>query len=168
MIYGFGLYGMGGYLTDPGELTFSHKVQALGVNILKSPYRDTDINIITEVIKDLPKDSKVILWGSSLGANNLPYIATLAKREIEGIWGFQASLYGMRYPIPANVKFAHEVFNSNVVETGGLGAYKWTKAPGNKVTNLYLSDRHDMHPGETEASQEMFLNEMKRVIHATN
>ncbi len=165
-IYGFGLYGMGGYLTDPIELSFSKRVEQLGVNIGHSPYRDTDIQLIVDSIRPLNSNVKIILWGSSLGANNLPYICSFIKRPIEGIWGFQASLYGMRYPIPSNVKFAHEVYNSNIVETGGLGAYTWVKAVDNKVTNLYLSDRHDMHPGETEAAQEMFLAEMKRVINA--
>lgn len=166
-IYGFGLYGMGGYLTDPIEYSFSKRVESLGVNISNSPYRDYEYTTISSIINSLPQNVKIILWGSSLGANNLPYICSLVKnRIIDGIWGFQASLYGMRYPIPQNVQFAHEVYNSSVLETGGLGAYKWVKANNNKTTNLYLSDRHDMHPGETEASQEMFLAEMRRVINA--
>ena len=163
MIYGFGLYGMGGYLTDPVEYSFSQRVKELGVNIANSPYLDTEVSTIVTTINKLPHSDKVILWGSSLGANNLPYIASYIAREVEGIWGFQASLYGMHFPIPQNVKFAHEVYNSTIPQTLGLGAYKWTKAQNNKITNLYLSDRHDMHPGETEGSQEMFLREMERV-----
>jgi hypothetical protein len=163
-IYGFGIYGMGGQLTDPGEERFTHMVKTLGVDIKGSPYRDYDIQTILDTINKLPEDSKIILWGSSLGANNCPYVASLTDRQIDGMWGFQASTYGMHHPITKNVKFAHEVYNPNWVQTLGMGAYKWTLAKDNKLTNLYVSVRYDFHPGETLEVENMFLREMRRVI----
>ncbi len=155
---------MYGPVTDPGEATFSKRVkEELKVDILSSPYRDYDINTIVTTILSLPRDTKLLLWGSSLGANNCPVVAhKIYPRKIDGMWGFQASIYGAQVVIPDNVAFAHEVYNSNYIETQGLGAYRWTKA--SKTTNLYLTDRHDIHPGETQAAQDMFLAEMKRVI----
>lgn len=163
--YGFGLYGMYGPVTDPGEKEFTEKVKALGVDVLGSPYRDYEVNTVVEQIKQLPTDVKIILWGSSLGANNCPVIASLINyRTIDGMWGFQASEYGAKVPITSNVLFAHEVYNPIYPETFGLGHYQWEKRPGNHTTNLYLTPRRDIHPGETEAAQEMFLGEIKRVI----
>jgi hypothetical protein len=163
-IFGFGMYGMGGNLTDPGELNFNHAVKSLGVNIKGSPYRDYDIQIIVDEINKLPEGSKILLWGSSLGANNCPYVASLTEKTIDGMWGFQASSYGMRYPITKNVKFAHEVYNPNWLQTLGMGTARWTLAKDNKLTNLYVDKRYDFHPGETSDTMGMFLKEIKRVI----
>lgn len=164
-VYGFGMYGMYGPATDPGEREFTEKVKALGVDVGASPYRDYQVNDIVAAINTLAMTAILLVWGSSLGANNCPVVAAyVPHRTIHGLWGFQASNYGAQVPIPPNVLFAHEVYNSIWAETFGLGAYRWTKAPGNTRTNLYLSDRHDFHPGETEASQAMFLGEMQRVI----
>jgi hypothetical protein len=164
--YGFGMYGMWGPVTDPGEAEFCQKVAALGVDIGASPYRDYDVNTIVAAINVLPSGVCVLVWGSSLGANNSPVVGSYTNRTIDGMWGFQASLYGAQVPITSNVKFAHEVYNPNLLETGGLGAYQWQVAAGNRRTNLYTSVRYDLHPGETESAQAMFLAEMKRVIGA--
>jgi hypothetical protein len=161
------MYGMWGPLTDPGEDVFSQEVAKLGVDIGRSPYRDYKVNEIATDFNSSPPGAIRLVWGSSLGCNNCPIVAAYAPHVvIHGMWGFQASLYGAQVPIPANCLFAHEVYNPNLAMTGGLGAYEWTKAPDNHVTNLYLSKRYDFHPGETTQVMEMFLAEMKRVIDA--
>ena len=164
-VIGRSMYGMWGRMTDPGEDVFSQEVAKLGVDIGNSPYRDYEVNQIVADFNAAPSNAIRLLWGSSLGANNCPVVASYAPHVIiHGMWGFQASLYGAQVPIPGNVLFAHEVFNSIWIETLGLGAYKWVRATGNSHTNLYLSDRGDFHPGETSAAETMFLAEMKRVI----
>ncbi len=164
-VIGRGMYGQFGTVTDPGERTFSAAVAELGVDIGGSPYQYYEVNQIAADFNAAPANAIRLLWGSSLGANNCPVVASYAPHVIiHGMWGFQASNYGAQVPIPGNVQFAHEVFNSIWIETLGLGAYKWVKAAGNSHTNLYLSDRGDFHPGETSASMAMFLAEMKRVI----
>ncbi len=164
-VIGRGLYGQYGPLTDPGEREFSAKVAGLGVEIGQSPYRDYQVNEIVTDFNTAQPDAILLLWGSSLGANNCPVVAAYTPhRIIHGMWGFQASEYGAKVSIQANVLFAHEVYNPAWPGTLGLGHYQWVRAPGNHVTNLYLSARYDMHPGETERSQEMFLAEIQRVI----
>ena len=159
------MYGQYGPLTDPGEREFAAKVAGLGVDIGQSPYRDYQVNEIVTDFNTASPDAILLLWGSSLGANNCPVVAAYTPhRIIHGMWGFQASEYGAKVPIQANVLFAHEVYNPAWPGTLGLGHYQWVRAPGNHVTNLYLSARYDMHPGETERSQQMFLNEIQRVI----
>jgi len=175
--YGFGLWGMWGPVTDPGEDQFSHRVgKELGIPIGASPYRDYDVNMIVEEILKLPPEAPVILWGTSLGANNAPVVAAYVNlrnpdRIIHGIWGFQASVWGAKarpgtvYPgITKNVRFAHLAYSTNPLNAG-LGAYVWEKAPGNKTTNLYAFDTKELHPGDGDVNvQDMFLAEMGRVI----
>ena len=164
-VIGRGMYGMWGPVTDHGEVEFSQKVRALGVDIAGSPYRDYQVDQIVADFTAAPAGSILLLWGSSLGANNCPVVASYAPNiVINGMWGFQASLYGSQVPIPSNVLYAHEAFNPNWIETGGLGAYQWVKAAGNAVTSLYTTPTSDGHPGETEAMQAKFLAEIGRVI----
>jgi len=169
--YGFGIFGMWGPVTDPGESQFSQRVRdEVGIDIQASPYRDYDVNTIVASICALPPEAKVLIWGSSLGANNAPVVASYVysqqpSRVINGIWGFQASLYGAQVPITRNVLFAHEAYNPAPIETFGLGAYRWTKADGNAITNVYYTTNNDLHPGDGDENvQNMFLAEMKRVV----
>lgn len=162
------MYGMYGPITDPGERQFTAMVKAAipGIDVGRSPYRDYEVN---QIVSDLRANASAIkiIWGSSLGANNCPVVSAYAGSiVIHGMWGFQASLYGSQVGIAANTLFAHEVMNPSIAMTGGLGAYKWTKAAGNHVTNLYISERYDFHPGETPQVEAMFIAEMKRVVAA--
>jgi hypothetical protein len=167
-VIGRGMCGLWGAITDLGETIFTQMVakEIPGIDIGRSPYRDYEVNQIAMDLNNAPPNAILLLWGSSLGANNCPVVATYAPHVvIHGMWGFQASLYGAQVPIPANVLFAHEVYSS-IVMTGGLGAYEWGRTTDNHVTNLYLSKRYDFHPGETSPVMAMFIAEMKRVIAA--
>ncbi len=156
---------MYGSVTDPGEREFSAKVASLGVDVGNSPYHDYEVNQIVADFNAAPADAVLLLWGSSLGANNVPVVVAYTQhRTIHGCWGFQASDYGAKVPITGNALFAHEVYNPAWPGTLGLGHYQWVLASNNHRTNLYLSARYDMHPGETERSQAMFLAEIERVI----
>jgi hypothetical protein len=164
-VIGRGMYGQFGPVTDPGEREFSAKVATLGVDIGQSPYRDYQVSEIVADFNAAPADAILLLWGSSLGANNCPVVvAYTPQRTIHGMWGFQASLYGAQVPVRPNVLFAHEAYNPIWLQTFGLGAYEWVLDPTNHKTNLYVSKRYDFHPGETEQVQAMFLAEMTRVI----
>jgi hypothetical protein len=165
--HGFGMYGMWGPITDPGERGFTERVAALGVNIHGSPYRDYEVNTIVDEIKFyVPKDAIILIWGSSLGANNAPLVASYAKtRTIHGIFGFQASLDGAQILVPSNVGFAHEFFNPYWLSTLGLGAYEWNRADGNHVTKIVTTPQTSFHPGETTEAQDVFLAEMKTIMN---
>ncbi len=163
-VVGAGLYGMFGPVTNPGERVFSKRVKTeLGVDIGDSPYGDNQLQrVVDRLLTFDPKKIIILLWGSSLGACNIPAIAAAMHHyTFAGIWGFQASKFGAHNKITSNVLFAHEVVNPNEM----LGSYEWEKAPGNTVTNLYITRNHDMHPGDINKNvQDMFLGEMARVI----
>lgn len=176
--YAFWMYGMWGPVTDPGSCQMSQRIaKEVGADIGFSPYRDYDVNNIVEAILALPPDVPVIVGGTSLGSNNTPVVAAYVharnpKRVINGIWGFQASLYGARagvvatYPgITPNVLFAHLTTSDNPIPLPGLGAYRWVKAPGNEVTNYFNPTVNDPHPGDGNvAVQDTYIAEMKRVV----
>lgn len=183
-VHGFFIYGMWGPVTDPGARTMTQRMTAElpGINMHASPYRDYDVNSIVGEIMLLPAADKVLVAGTSLGANNTPVVGAYVylqnkARIIHGMWGFQASIWGAQagvaatYPgITSNVEFAHLIF-SEAPENVGLGAYKWIAAPGNTVTNggqgPLLTEKDLAHPGDYDtASQNTFLAEMKRVIGA--
>jgi hypothetical protein len=89
------------------------------------------------------------------------------KHVIQGIWGFQASEYGAKDGIPPNVLFAQLTSSDNPIPFPRLGSYRWVKATGNTVTNLYLNTVNDPHPGDGNvAVQNKYLAEMRRVIAA--
>ena len=169
--YAFWMYGMWGPVTDPGSCQMSQRIaNETGADICGSPYRDYDVNVIVEFILALQPSVPVIVGGTSLGANNAPVVASYVharnpKRIIHGMWGFQASMYGAKQPIPPNVLFAHLTSSANPIPLPGLGAYRWTKAPGNTVTDYYNPTVNDPHPGDGNVVvQNSYIAEMKRVI----
>lgn len=169
------LYGMWGPFTDPGAREFTNKVKLIApdrIDIGDSPYRDYEITKIAKDFTDAPANAIRLGGGSSLGCNNIAAIGQYAPSvTTHGIWGFQASddglkaVLGTTYEgIAKNVLFAHEVYNPIWIQTFGLGAYEWVRAPGNSRTGLHTSKHYDFHPGETEQVQAMFLAEITRVI----
>lgn len=167
--HGFSMYGMGGPMTDPGETGFSQRVaHELGVNIHGSPYRDSEAANIAVMIDKLPsKDNGVFVWGTSLGANNTPVVCSYVKRDIDGAFGFQASIYGAKgYPLNKNVKFAHLIYSYNPIPLPGLGAYLWPLGTM-AAASYHKTPHHIPHPGDYDMhDQNMFLAEMQRIIKA--
>ncbi len=167
---------MWGKITDPGAREFTNKVKLLDperIDIGNSPYPDWQVPHIAADFSAAASDAILLGGGTSLGCNNIAMVGLYARhRIIHGIWGFQASDYGARAilgttyeGITSNVLFAHEVYNPVWLQTAGLGAYEWVKAPGNHVTGLRTDKRYDFHPGETEEIQAMYLAEIQRVIN---
>jgi hypothetical protein len=165
-VFGFGMLGMGGRLTDPNEIAFSNRVRdECGVDIQASPYRDYDEYAIASAIDKLPVDAVVLVWGTSLGANDCTVVANYTKRTVHGIFGFQASLYGAHALVTPNVLFAHLFYSYNPIPVPGLGAYKWQPAPRFDKARLHLTPHHIPHPGDYDrGDQDIFLGEMKRII----
>jgi hypothetical protein len=164
--HGFGMYGWGGWNTDPGESGYSQRVKALGVNIHHSPYLSSQTNLLIATINALPPEDGVFVWGTSLGACNVPLVCNNVKR-VDGAFGFQASIYGYHGLLSANIKFAHLIYSYNPIPFPGLGAYKWgvgTMAPA----SYHLTPHHIPHPGDYDVGdQNKFLAEKQRIMENT-
>ncbi len=163
----FGMYGMGGHTTDPGEDWFTHRVKAEmpEVDIHNSPYHDYDAGYIAAAIDKLPEEDGVFVQGTSLGANDCPVVGSYTKHIIHGMFGFQASLYGAKVAVTPNVLLAHLFYSYNPIPFPGLGDYQWRPGAEFDHYRLHLTPRHLPHPGDYDVpSQNVFLAEMKRII----
>jgi hypothetical protein len=160
---GFGMFGLGAEFTDPAAITFANRVRdELGVDIAESPYRyyQTD-EIAGRINCSAAADMKILLWGTSLGCNNLTVVAAQVERPIDGMFGFQASQFGAKTPIPPNVQFYHLAFNPFIA----LGSYKHQLAEGNSTTVPLWTERWVVHPGDQDViTQNLFLDGMRRVL----
>lgn len=165
----FGMYGMWGPITDPGERSFLDraKSEVAGLTV-HGPYRDFDVNKIVDEMKALPDTAVRLVEGVSLGSNNVPVVARYLlevgdERPVHGALGFQASNYGFHSSLPKNVLFAHLIYSENPLNFG-LGSYIW--ATDADFKGGYVRSRvDDLHPGDGNAhSQDMFLNEIRRII----
>jgi hypothetical protein len=160
-ILGFGMFGLGAEFTDPAAVEFAHRVRdELGVDIGESPYRyfQTDL-IVSQINCAANADAKVLLWGTSLGANNVTVVASQVTRSIAAAIGFQASQWGAKTAIPPNVQSLLFFFNPFVT----LGSYKPQLAEGNGTTMPFWVERWVDHPGDQDrTSQDMAIDFLKR------
>ena len=70
----------------------------------------------------------------------------------------------LHVPVTPNVGEAHCIYNPAVLETGGLGAYKWELAPGNHTTRLLITEHHAPHPDDWGWSQDVIFADIKRIM----
>jgi hypothetical protein len=160
-ILGFGMFGLGAEFTDPAAIEFAHRVRdELGVDIGESPYRYYQTDAIVAAINCAANaDAKILLWGTSLGANNVTVVASQVTRTIAAAVGFQASQWGAKTGIPSNVQSLLFFFNPFVT----LGSYKPQLAEGNGTTMPMWVERWVEHPGDQDRmSQDTALDFMKR------
>jgi hypothetical protein len=160
----FGLYGMWGPITDPGEGNFLARCKAELPDLqVHGPYRDYDVGTVVTEMTALPADATVFIQGTSLGANNAPIVASRFARPVHGIFGFQASHWGAHSSLPKNVLFAHLIYSELAVNFK-LGAYIWETDKDFK--GGYVRSRvDDIHPGDgNPISQELFIHEIRRII----
>jgi hypothetical protein len=158
-VLGFCMSGWGDEHTDPAADEFADRVRAaLGITV-EGPCRYWQTDYLVRLINCVPLETKVYLWGSSLGGNNTTVVAQQVTRTINGVWVFQASQFGAKNEIPSNVEFFHCVFNPFLA----LGSFKAQLASGNSTTLPLWTERWAPHPGDQDkASQDMFLDDMDR------
>ncbi len=163
----FGLEGMwGNWGTDPSLGAICRQAKKdLGVDIHASPYDDRSANALVAQIDKIPLSEGVFLLGTSLGACNVAMIANRTKRRIDGMFGFQASIYGLRgYPVNANVGFARLIYSYNPIPFPGLGAYCWPR--GTIPKEHYVQTPHHLaHPGDYDTNdQKMVIADMRNIM----
>ncbi len=168
-VHFFGIYGMGGHLTDPGEDYFTARVKAEipHIHTHASPYGDQQTGEIAAFIDTLAPEDIIFVQGTSLGANDAPVAASYTKHRIDGVFGFQASLYGYHSSLTANVQFAHLIYSYNPIPWPGLGAYLW-RVGTMHPPSYHATPHHIPHPGDYDiGDQNKFIGEMKRIIAAS-
>lgn len=158
-------YGLGGTTFDPlsGERQLVARCKAAGFDVRGSPYQWNDIQAIVDDILRTPEDIKKAVGGDSLGANEAPAIAAAlaGKRDIDLLFGFQRSQYGVQVDITPNVIKAVNVYNPVWIETLGLGDDPWTRAAGNTRTILRTIPLEVAHPDDWGQAQDIAFSYIK-------
>ena len=167
----YGSYGMMpfGIQTDPYMAVFCKEIKATipSINIHDSPYRDQLAYVIAAEISLLPPGDGVFVAGTSLGANNCALIAAHTRHIVDGLFGFQASQFGVKIPLSGNVLFGHLFSSDNPLPLPGLGSYRWDR--GGMTGGLILQTHNIPHPGDYNAvDRATFIREMKNIIAHTS
>ena len=169
-VYAFMSFGLGGAALDPagGEARLIGRLKAIGVDTVASPYDWSDIQTIVDRCVALPKDAKLAVGGDSLGDNEALQIAHMlnGRRDIDLLFGFQRSEYGVQFNVPANVIKAVEIYNPVWLETLGLGDDPWVLAPGNRRTVLRNIPIEATHPDDFGIAQDIVFAYIKRLASA--
>lgn len=149
----FVCYGQGGSVVGPllalgdGPKAIVARLRNIGWDATLHEWDDGAT--IAKIVQALPMSARIIIGGTSLGANEAPNTALLCKRPVDMIFGVQPSAYGRRNQVPANVARALCFYNPMPLLTLGFGAYAWSRASGNKKTVLYTWQSYATHPGDT-------------------
>lgn len=165
-------YGQGGQpvdiaLSGGGIDRLASRIRSLGITC--HVHNWDEAILITSKIKSLPADTKIIVGGTSLGANEAPRIGALLKtRTIDFMFGIQPSKYGVYNLVTSNVKRAMYFYQPWWFIFGlsqGFGSYQWQKASGNKLTVMLSAYSFASHPGSNhEATQNYILAEIRKLV----
>ena len=154
-------------LTAGGTKRLQRRMAELGVEV-RGPFGAKEELRIAQQIQSLPTEVKVVVGGSSLGANAAPRIgAMVCPREIDLMFGIQPSLWARRKGrVTANVKRAVYFYVPWYWPvTFGLGQYRWKRQEGNTVTTLVEWPTYMTHPGNNvESVQGRILAELRRLV----
>ena len=166
----YGVYGMMpfGIQTDPYMGVFCKEVKRAipNIDVHQSPYRDFEAYHLAAEIGTLPPVDGIFVAGTSLGANNCTLIASQTRHIVDGLFGFQASNYGVKVPLTPNVKFAHLFSSDNPLPLPGLGGYRWER--GGMTGGLILQTHNIPHPGDyNHTDRAAFIREMQNIIAHT-
>lgn len=159
------MFGLGAEFTDPAAVTFAHRVRdEVGADIQGSPYRYYQTDEIIGRINCAPAGTLILLWGTSLGGNNVTVVAAQVNKPIAGAFVFQASQFGAKTTIAPSVQFFHAVYNPFIA----LGSYKAQLAEGNGTTVPMWTERWVPHPGDQDqVTCDMFIDQMSRLTRPT-
>jgi hypothetical protein len=162
-------YGLGG----DGIETWSNGLRLLvqrcktaGYDTRQSPYV---WNQYQEIAADIQQQSTVIpiaVGGASLGSNAAPEVASLVRRRVNYLFGFQDSIWGMHVGVPHSVDFADNVYNPSWWQTFGFGYGKWVAAPGNVVTKIRNIPIYAAHPDDWGLAQDIVFSRIHLLLGA--
>ena len=158
--------GQFGHAADPINFDrFVARVKAEGVNVMHSPYQWSDDAQIVNEIEAAPKDAKIVVCGASLGDNEVLQIANMlaAKRNIDLACGFQRSVFGVQFKIPANIVKAMEIHCPNIF-VDPFGDDPWILADGNTTTKLRNVPIIAAHPGDFGQGADILIAAIRQVV----
>src|SRR5262249_20199954 len=156
------LEGLGGRVTSSGIVSLQEELSAIPNTIVALPLAQHNWRDAVKLIKQQKPETKIVVIGYSLGANNSTYVAQNVK-HVDELIAIQASVWGRATAVGENVDKAIEIYNPKFWRTAGLGAKRLVGIHFSYVTN---SDSHFYADNDPEAHKFVF-NEVKKLAEPT-
>lgn len=163
--YGQGGAALGMLLSAGGTAKLNTRIKALGVD--STLWNWDQYAAIGAKIRALPADVKVVVGGTSLGANEAPRVAAhVYPRKIDFLFGIQPSMYGAKNQVPSNVRRAMYFYSPWWWPvTLGFGSYQWQRTLANTATVMLPQTTYLPHPGDNaESVHQPILAEIARLL----
>jgi hypothetical protein len=142
------LEGLGGRVSSPGIVSLQEELSAIPNTIVALPLAQHNWRDAVKLIKQQRPESKIVLIGYSLGANNSTYVAKNVK-HVDELIAIQASVWGPTTALEENVDRAIEIYNPRFWRTAGLGAKRLVGIHFSYIANgdshFYADDDPDVH-----------------------
>ena len=142
------LEGLGGRVSSPGIVSLQEELSVIPNTIVALPLAQHSWRDAVKLVKQQRPETKVILIGYSLGANNSTYIAKNVK-HVDELIAIQASVWGPATALEENVDNAIEIYNPKFWRTAGLGAKRLVgihfSYMANSDSHFYADDDPDVH-----------------------
>jgi hypothetical protein len=156
------LEGLGGRVTSSGIVSLQEELSAIPNTIVALPLAQHNWRDAVKLIKQQKPETKIVVIGYSLGANNSTYVAQNVK-HVDELIAIQASVWGQATAVGENVDKAIEIYNPKFWRTAGLGAKRLVGIHFSYVAN---SDSHFYAHGDPEVHKFVF-NEVKKLADPT-
>jgi Cache 3/Cache 2 fusion domain len=156
------LEGLGGRVSSPGIVSLQEELSAIPNTIVALPLAQHNWRDAVKLIKQQRPETKIVLIGYSLGANNSTYVAKNVK-HVDELIAIQASVWGATTALEENVDKAVEIYNPRFWRTAGLGAKRLVGIHFSYIANsdshFYADDDPDVH--------NFVFNEVKKLADPT-
>jgi len=156
------LEGLGGRITSRGIVSFQEELSVIPNTRVALPLAQHSWRDAVKLIRQQKPETKIVMIGYSLGANNSTYVAKNVK-HVDELIAIQASLWGRATAVGENVDKAIEIYNPKFWRTAGLGARRLVGIHFSYVTN---SDSHFYADDDPEVHKFIF-NEVKKLAAPT-
>jgi hypothetical protein len=156
------LEGLGGRISSPGIVSFQKELSVIPNTRVALPLAQHNWRNAVNLIQQQKPETKIIVIGYSLGANNSTYLAKNVK-HVDKLIAIQASVWGRATAVGENVDKAIEIYNPKFWRTAGLGAKRLVGIHFSYVTN---NDSHFYADNDPEVHKFVF-NEVKKLADPT-
>jgi hypothetical protein len=156
------LEGLGGRITSGGIVSLQEELSVIPNTRAPLPLAQHNWRDAVKLIQQQNPETKIVLIGYSLGANNSTYVAKNVK-HVDELIAIQASVWGRATAVGENVDKAIEVYNPKFWRTAGLGAKRLVGIHFSYVTNR---DSHFYADDDPEVHKFVF-NEVKKLADPT-
>ena len=156
------LEGLGGRGTSSGIVSLQEELSAIPNTIVALPLAQHNWRDAVKLIKQQKPETKIVVIGYSLGANNSTFVAQNVK-HVDELIAIQASVWGRATAVGENVDKAIEIYNPKFWRTAGLGAKRLVGIHFSYVAN---SDSHFYADNDPEVHN-FVVNEVKKLADPT-